>query len=50
MIHIINADNAGIFPMLEDAVKIPRPLKLQIHTILNPCDSDEIHSPFSEIN
>lgn len=49
MTHIISADNVEIFPMLEDVMKIPRPLKLQIHMILNPCDLDEIHFPVSEI-
>lgn len=49
MTHIINADSVEKFPMLEDVMKIPRPLKLQIHMILNPCDLDEIHSPVSEI-
>lgn len=49
MTHIINADSVEKFPMLEDAMKIPRPLKLQIHMISNPCDLDEIHSLVSEI-
>lgn len=49
MTHIISADSVEKFPMLEDVMKIPRPLKLQIHMILNPCDLDEIHSLVSEI-